>query len=110
MRAIYATIFLSMFLLNVAWGYTEIDSDDMSPAEKEDMKKIILQVCPSRRSKCKANNSAAIDVARKAENKFSGQWSVVLFSKNGYGASITYIKYYEVDYKGIKWMIFKTTE
>jgi len=107
MRAIYATIFLSMFLLNVSCEYTVLQSNDMTPAEKRAIKAIILKVCPIRRSQCNANNNVANDITRRVENKFSGKWSAVLFKENGYGASISHYKYYEVDYKGIKWMIFQ---
>lgn len=110
MRAIYATIFLSMFLLNVAWGkdtYTVVDSENMTATNKKDMKKIIQQVCPAQRSQCVEPNMAD-DVRRRVKNKFSGDWNVIVHDQNvAVDFSLAYFKYLEVEYKEQLWIIFR---
>jgi len=110
MRAIYATIFLLMFLLNVAWGqdgYTEVDSDDLTPAERETIKDIIQQKCPPRRSQCYAKGMAR-DVKRRVENAFSGSWSVIVRQLNTkYSSYVSNYKFFVAHYKGLAWTIFQ---
>jgi len=97
MRAIFATIFLSMFLLNVAWGkddYTEVESENMTATNKKDMEEIILQVCPRQQSQC---YDKASDVKQRVKNRFSGRWSVIVFYQNsGYSSNVSYSKYLSV--------------
>ena len=93
----------------MAWGYTVVDSEDMTYADKRAMKAIILQVCPRQQSQCHAYDNKADDVKQRVENRFSGQWSVIVLPQNTYYSSnVSYYKYLKVKYKGSFWIIFKT--